>query len=331
MYCSKCGASIDETGGYCRQCGNRIIPVTVEAKEIAILPAASKKINPHLYTVSLWGGLAALIMAAVWADDSEMLSAAMTALGLCSLFFAYVYSLKCLHRCWAILQPFNARTTPNRAVGYLFIPLFNLYWAFVALRGLAFDANEFSSQVGSNVRISKNLSSAVPILILIPYMFIICPIIINILVYQWAAFQAMAMKLDWSAISVDLRHRSQKESKLAFAFTAVFIIVFSLGILAAIAIPNFVAFRDRGYIATMRSECSMIKTAEEAFFEDHETYLSTTNPEADLKEYGVPKLTSSAVVLADESRYVILMESNKTAKKLKYDSAVGTMEMYPGQ
>lgn len=44
-----------------------------------------------------------------------------------------------LHRAWSILQPVGARTTPGAAVGFLFIPFFNLYWLFVAYKGLAED------------------------------------------------------------------------------------------------------------------------------------------------------------------------------------------------
>jgi hypothetical protein len=39
-----------------------------------------------------------------------------------------------LYRAWKCLQPGGlARTTPGKAIGFLFIPFFNLYWIFQAI------------------------------------------------------------------------------------------------------------------------------------------------------------------------------------------------------
>jgi hypothetical protein len=41
------------------------------------------------------------------------------------------------YSCWAALPERYRHTTPERAVGFLFIPAFNFYWAFVSLGRLA--------------------------------------------------------------------------------------------------------------------------------------------------------------------------------------------------
>lgn len=46
-----------------------------------------------------------------------------------------------LYRAWFCIQPGRARATPGQAVGFLFIPFFNLYWYFIAYKGLADDWN----------------------------------------------------------------------------------------------------------------------------------------------------------------------------------------------
>lgn len=46
-----------------------------------------------------------------------------------------------LYRAWACLQPGGAQTTPGKAVGFMFIPFFSLYWVFVAINGLPKDWN----------------------------------------------------------------------------------------------------------------------------------------------------------------------------------------------
>lgn len=64
-----------------------------------------------------------------------------------------------LYRQWLLLQGHGARTTPARAVGFGFIPLFGFYWWFVAYAGLATDTNRHIQHLGiTNVRMSRNLA-----------------------------------------------------------------------------------------------------------------------------------------------------------------------------
>jgi len=49
-----------------------------------------------------------------------------------------------LFKMWSAIPAGFARTTPERAVGYSFIPLFNLYWQFQVIHGWAVDFNRYS-------------------------------------------------------------------------------------------------------------------------------------------------------------------------------------------
>ncbi len=42
-----------------------------------------------------------------------------------------------LHRAWSAVPPIDRGTSPGKAVGYMFIPFFNIYWAFRAIPGLS--------------------------------------------------------------------------------------------------------------------------------------------------------------------------------------------------
>ena len=53
-----------------------------------------------------------------------------------------------IHKMWASIQDGHARTTPGSAVGFLFIPLFSLYWIFPAFWGFAKDYNAFTLRHG---------------------------------------------------------------------------------------------------------------------------------------------------------------------------------------
>jgi hypothetical protein len=62
------------------------------------------------------------------------------------LLVAIVFYLVLLHKSWKQIQDGSVRTTPGKAVGLLFIPLFNLYWNFVAVDGLARDINRYAAE-----------------------------------------------------------------------------------------------------------------------------------------------------------------------------------------
>ena len=49
----------------------------------------------------------------------------------------FVFGCLILHKLWSLIPTHKARTTPGQAVGFLFIPLFDLYWVFIAIYGLA--------------------------------------------------------------------------------------------------------------------------------------------------------------------------------------------------
>ncbi len=49
--------------------------------------------------------------------------------------------LRVLYKCWMAIQDGNARTTPGKAVGLLFVPFYALFWASQAYPGFASDYN----------------------------------------------------------------------------------------------------------------------------------------------------------------------------------------------
>jgi hypothetical protein len=56
-----------------------------------------------------------------------------------------------LYKYWATLPVGWRRTTPGRAVGFCFIPLFNLYWFYVAFHGLIIDVNRYRATFAPDV------------------------------------------------------------------------------------------------------------------------------------------------------------------------------------
>lgn len=59
-----------------------------------------------------------------------------------------------------------------------------------------------------------------------------------------------------------------------FTLIELLVVVAIIGILAAIAIPQFATYRQRAFDARAQSDLRNTMTAEEAYFVDHETYTS---------------------------------------------------------
>lgn len=95
-------------------------------------------------------GFAAFIMGAVMEDEGNPDGAAIAMVGLLVCLVgclpasgAWVLGCVQIYRWWRQIQDGFATTGPGKAVGFLFIPLFNMYWQFVAYWNLAKDLRSF--------------------------------------------------------------------------------------------------------------------------------------------------------------------------------------------
>jgi hypothetical protein len=92
----------------------------------------------------------------------------MILLGVVTLLVVYGTVVVCvlLYRMWAAIQDGRARTSPGRAVGYLFIPFYNFYWVFQAFPGFATDYNAFVGRHSLDApRLSSGLFVAYAVLV----------------------------------------------------------------------------------------------------------------------------------------------------------------------
>ncbi len=81
-----------------------------------------------------------------------------------------------LHKLWTLIPANTARTTPVKAVGLLFIPLFNFYWNFVAFHGLAESLNALLKKSSIRDRVGEGLSLAYCILMCFSVVPIVGPL-----------------------------------------------------------------------------------------------------------------------------------------------------------
>jgi len=106
-------------------------------------------------------------------------------LGAMCAIYAGIVALVFIYKIWDAIADQYARTTPAKAVGFLFIPFFQLYWVFQAIWGFAKDCNAYIDRNAINVfKLPEGLFLACVILqvaAVIPYLGILCGLVSVIL------------------------------------------------------------------------------------------------------------------------------------------------------
>lgn len=69
-----------------------------------------------------------------------------------------------------------------------------------------------------------------------------------------------------------------KRNEKGFTLIELLVVIAIIGILAAIAIPQFAEYRKRGFDARAKSDLRNTATAEEAYFVDYEKYVACSDP-----------------------------------------------------
>lgn len=70
-------------------------------------------------------------------------------------------------------------------------------------------------------------------------------------------------------------NRLRLRSESGFTLIELLVVVAIIGILAAIAIPQFAAYRRRGFVAQVTSDLRNLAVAEEAYFAQRQVYNAT--------------------------------------------------------
>ncbi len=96
-------------------------------------------------------GLVVLVMASSepWAGSRQVTPVLfLLTIAWALMIYGAVVSSVLVYKMWTTIQDGQARTSAGHAVGFLFVPFFNLYWAFQAFWGFAKDYNAFARRHG---------------------------------------------------------------------------------------------------------------------------------------------------------------------------------------
>jgi prepilin-type N-terminal cleavage/methylation domain-containing protein len=122
--------------------------------------------------------------------------------------------------------------------------------------------------------------------------------------------------------------KALKDAK-GFTLIELLVVVAIIGILAAIAIPQFAAYRQRGYDARANSDLRNAATSEEAYFATNQVYVSGALSTGFLPGFVLSDTVSgnmTAVNGANPSFSGTSTSSSGTLKVFSYDSTNGGMQ-----
>ncbi len=110
-------------------------------------PPVARTASKALYLGLHFGGIGVGVFMFVWGINDRAVQE-LIPFAPFPILVGFISFYVLLYKAWASIQDGYTKTTPGKAVGYSFIPFFNIYWMFVAIAAWPKEYNDFNQRRG---------------------------------------------------------------------------------------------------------------------------------------------------------------------------------------
>ena len=184
-FCHQCGVGLNPEQIVCIKCGTGLTAASgCPSVDSNISPQAKKlNINFMVSWICMATGISLQLLGTIQThlgayintsgrgDANNLLIVGMTftMISVPVIIAGSVFGCMLFYQLWKQIPMDIARTTPGKAVGFSLIPFFNVYWNFVACKGLGEDMNKTLRRYGIQYQVNENLGTSLCILAIISY------------------------------------------------------------------------------------------------------------------------------------------------------------------